>query len=68
MGEIEKFIKNKSFRVHDKITEKISSTNGIIDDNIIDIHALGSIHRATMSLDVFVEVNKSYPEEGYTEV
>ena len=68
MGEIEKFVKNKAFRVHDKITEIIPSVNGMVNEDLLDIHALGSIQRATMSLESFVDISRAYPEEDHTEV
>lgn len=68
MGEIEKFIKNKAFRVHDKVTEIVPSVNGITNENMMDIYALGSIQRATMSLESFVDISSEYPEQDSTEV
>tara|TARA_R110002049_G_scaffold21845_1_gene79315 strand:- start:478 stop:789 length:312 start_codon:yes stop_codon:yes gene_type:complete len=69
MGEIEKLIKNKVFRIHDEITELIPSVNGRIgNDDMIDVAALGSIQRATRSLTAFVEITEDIPEENHTPV
>lgn len=69
MGTVEKVLKNKVFRIHDKITELIPSVNGIIsNDSMVSIAALGSIQRATRSLEPFVKITEEYPEQDHTEV
>lgn len=69
MGEVENKLKNSVFRIHDEITELIPSVNGIIsNDSMVTMSALGSIQRATRSLEGFVEITEGYPKQDYTEV
>lgn len=69
MGKVEIDLKNSVFRIHDEITELIPSSNGIIsNDDMVTVAALGSIQRATRSLEGFVEITEEYPKEEYTEV
>ena len=68
MGEVEKLLKNKVFRVHDSITELLPSVNGVINEKLMTNAVLSSLYRAVRSLESFVKIKHNYPEKEYSKV